>query len=177
MNTDIISNKKGYFECNLDHLVCRKCLCMTKIFIHFNVYHDQNSMSERTGGLKCLLVVVILIFPLHALFYDRAGLWVIIFPVQEEQSWCHILYSCWCVRNIYWLHLYQQYKQYNLYTLEKKNNGQSQIPKVCEVALSSWISKCLAPLGISRTLRKPERKHTSGLRLQHHQKLILQFPD
>lgn len=70
-----------------------KCWFNT-IFIHFNVYHDQNSMSERTSGLKCLLVVVILIFPLHALFYDRVGFWVFIFPIQEEQSRCHVLYSC-----------------------------------------------------------------------------------
>ncbi len=49
--------------------------------IHFNEYHDQNSMSERTSGLKRLLVVVILIFPLNTLLYDRVGFWVFIFPV------------------------------------------------------------------------------------------------
>lgn len=79
------------------HFEGRKCLCGTKFktsFNHFNVYHDQNSMSERTSGLKCLLVIVILIFPLHALFYDRMGFWVFVFPVQKEQSWCHVLYSC-----------------------------------------------------------------------------------
>ena len=29
---------------------------------------------------------------------------------------------------------------------------------MCEVASCSWISRCLAPLGISRTLSKPENE-------------------
>lgn len=141
-------------------------MCMIRLFLIllisslFNVYHDQNSMSDRTSGLKRILVVVILIFPLHALFYHRVGFWVIVFPIQEEKSRGDVLYSCRCVRisinhtsTIYSTILYKH--------VGKKNTIQCQIPKVCEVAFSSWISKCLAPLGISRTLRKPERKLTS----------------
>lgn len=121
-----ITMKKAVIFLYLDTLVCRQCLCKTKfktIFIDFNVYHDQNSMSEGTSGLKCLLVVVILIFPLHTLLYDRVGFWVFTFPVQEEQSWCHVLYSCRCVRNTHSLHFYHRdvYNTIQYINTEKEN--------------------------------------------------------
>lgn len=58
-------------------------------------------MSEGTSGLKSLLFVFVLIFPLHALLYDWTGFWGFIIPVQKEQSGCHVLDSCrrgnkWC---------------------------------------------------------------------------------
>lgn len=62
--------------------------------VNLSVYHDQDSMSERTSGLKSLLVIFVLIFPLHALLYDWTGFWGFIIPVQKEQSRCHVLNSC-----------------------------------------------------------------------------------
>lgn len=49
-------------------------------------YHDQNSMSERAGGLKRLLAIVVLVFPLDAFLYHGAGLWILVFPVHKEES-------------------------------------------------------------------------------------------
>lgn len=74
-----------------------ECGCSTEFRAHssnISLYHDQNSMSERTGGLKSLLAIIVLVFPLHALLYHRAGLQILVFPVHKEESRCHILHSC-----------------------------------------------------------------------------------
>lgn len=61
---DVVLNAR--VTVHIHHVLVRQI----HILIPMQSHHNENSMSERAGGLEGLLVIVILIFPLNALLYD-----------------------------------------------------------------------------------------------------------